>query len=119
MEITVTKKYRADFYHSVQKKFDLPYPTNSQKLKIQKTVSLRLVRSLDSSLGIVTRLRVGRWVIRVLFTGRGQRIYSIASRPAVGYTEPPTGWVPNGLFRGLKDLRGDADHHHNYHLVMN
>ena len=64
-----------------REKFSLPFPTNSPKLRIDKTVSLRLVRSLDSSVSIVTRLRVGRWVNRVLFAGRGKRIFSIASRP--------------------------------------
>ena len=86
-----TKKWRADWYHSAQKKIALPFPTNSQEIEIQKTVSLRLVKSLDSSVGIVTRLRVGRWGNRVLFTDRDKKNYCVTSRPAVGHPECPAG----------------------------
>jgi hypothetical protein len=49
---------------------------------------------------------------------QGQEIYlfSTASRPALGPTQPPKQWVPGALSLGVKRQRIEADHTY-LHLV--
>jgi hypothetical protein len=49
-------------------------------------------------------LRAGRPGDRVSISGRGERIFPLASvsRPALGPTQPPVQWVPGVLSLGLK-----------------
>jgi hypothetical protein len=37
-------------------------------------------------------------------------LFSTASRPALGPTQPPTQWVPEALSPGVKRLGLEADH---------
>jgi hypothetical protein len=42
--------------------------------------------------------------------GLGILLFTIASRTALGYTQPPIQWVPEALSLGVKRLGREADH---------
>jgi hypothetical protein len=42
--------------------------------------------------------------------GLGIFLFTTASRPALGTTQPPIQWVPGALFLGVKRPRHEADH---------
>jgi hypothetical protein len=70
--------------------------------------------SCDSSVSVVTRL----WAGQTGFDsqqGQGVLIFAIASRPALGPTQPPIQWVPGALLPGAKRPWREADH--SLHLV--
>jgi hypothetical protein len=59
-------------------------------------------RSWDSPVGLVTRLWAGQPRNQDSISGRGKRLFSITSRPALWPTQPPTQWVPGAVSLGLK-----------------
>jgi hypothetical protein len=69
-------------------------------------------QSRDSSVGIGTRLT--GWTIGVLrFDSRrelGIFLFTTASIPALGPTQPPIQWVSRALYLGVKRPVGEADH---------
>jgi hypothetical protein len=61
-----------------------------------------------SSVSIVTEVPPGRPGFDSL---RGQGfVFSTASRPVLGSTQPPIRWVPRGLSPGVKGPEMEADH---------
>jgi hypothetical protein len=65
-------------------------------------------RSRDSSVGIATCYVLDG---RVAIPGRGTiLLYSIASRPALGPTQPPIHWVPGALSPGVKQQGRESEH---------
>jgi hypothetical protein len=65
-------------------------------------------KSRDNTVGIAAGYGlVGRGSIH----GRGKNfVLSITSRPSVGPTQPPTGWVPGALSLGVKRQKRESDH---------
>jgi hypothetical protein len=65
----------------------------------------------DSSVGIATDYRLDNRMIWVRFpTGTGNFIFSTASRPALGPTQPPIQWVRGTLSLGVKRSGREDDH---------
>jgi hypothetical protein len=64
--------------------------------------------SWDSSVGIVTSCGLGG---QGSIPCKGKRIYlfSIASRPGLGPTQPPIQWVLVALSQGVKQMGREAD----------
>jgi hypothetical protein len=63
----------------------------------------------DSSVSTVTRLRAG---LPGFDSGHGQRIFPFAttSKPALGFTQLLTQWVPGALSPGVKPSGRETDH---------
>jgi hypothetical protein len=66
--------------------------------------------SRESSVGIETELLNGRMSIRGSIPGRSNRLFSTASRPAVGSTQSPIQWVPKVLSSRVKRQGSETDH---------
>jgi hypothetical protein len=64
----------------------------------------------DSPFSIATRLRAGWLRNRGSIPGRKKTIFSSASRPALGSTQPPLQWVPGAVSPGIKRRGLKADH---------
>jgi hypothetical protein len=68
------------------------------------------MKSRDSSVGIATGYRLEIGVLGFDFKRElGIFLFTTASRPALGPTQPPIQWVP-GSFPGVKRPRREADH---------
>jgi len=69
---------------------------------------------MASSVTIVTRLRTGKWVPFPTGEGHGEgkvfALFTTASRPALGPTQPSMQWVPAALTPGIKRPGREADH---------
>jgi hypothetical protein len=72
-------------------------------------VQIHLLGDRDSSLSIMTRLRGGRPGFNS-WQGQEIRLFSIASRPALGPTQTPIQWAPGVLSLGVKPPGREADH---------
>jgi hypothetical protein len=70
-----------------------------------------ILKSRDSSVGIATSYGLdGRGIgVRVPVVV-GIFLFSISSRPALGFTQPPIQWVPGALSPGVKRPGREADH---------
>jgi hypothetical protein len=65
----------------------------------------------DNSVGIMTRLEAGRSGFYSL-QGLGIFLFTSASRPALGPTQPPIQWVPGALSLGVKGTGREDNHLH-------
>jgi hypothetical protein len=70
---------------------------------------------MDSSLGIMARLRAGRLRSQSSIPGRGKRLFSVMSRLAVGSTQPSIQWVLGDVSLRVKQQGYEADHY--LHIV--
>jgi hypothetical protein len=68
------------------------------------------ISSRDSSVGIPTRLLTGRPMSRGSIPSKGNFLFSIMSRPALGPANPPVQWVPGDVSTGVKRQGREADH---------
>jgi hypothetical protein len=69
------------------------------------------IKSRDSSVGIATRLRAGRSVLGFdSRRGLGIFLFTTASRPALGPTQPPVQWVLGAFSLGVDRPGCEADH---------
>jgi hypothetical protein len=50
------------------------------------------------------------WMIGVRVSVRGSELFTPASRPALGPTQPPIQWAPGALSLGVKWPGREADH---------
>jgi hypothetical protein len=81
------------------------------ELSWKKINSLLSFKSRDNSVGIVLGYGLDDRGSRVRFpAGTGNFLFTIASRTALGPTQPPIQWVPGALSVGAKRPGREADH---------
>jgi hypothetical protein len=69
------------------------------------------VKRWDCSVGIATDYGLDNRMIGVRIpAGAGNFLFTTASRPALGPTQPPFQWVPGALSLGVKRPGREADH---------
>jgi hypothetical protein len=60
---------------------------------------------------MVTRLRIGTGIVFLAGAMKGLFLFTKASSPALGPTQPPIQWVPGNSFLGGKERPGRAVDH--------
>jgi hypothetical protein len=111
-EVWSTRYFRNAFFMIVHVSLAMMLIYCSFKSRSGKTemlFSLNECRSWDSSVGIATRLRIGRSGFD-FWQGLGIFLLTNASRPALGPTQPPIQWVPRALSMGVKRPEREYDH---------